>query len=135
MIRWVISSLIAGTPRAVQRVAGEPERVRLVEPHARLGAGKGAAREETDPVQHRRAGVGLDERVAVIDLGTLGHAAEQPAGPVVGQQRGGIIDELAMHIVPRHRGGDPVEVDGRHTAGRSIRAAVASFIHFIPVVD
>ena len=101
-------------PKPARRVERQPQRVLFVEPHPRRGVREGAATEEADPVQHLRLGVGRDVGAAVLDLRPLGHAPEQPPRPLVGQHRGRVVEELAVDIVGRHRGGDPVDVDGHH---------------------
>ena len=85
--------------------------------------GEGAAREQTDPIQPARRGVGLDERVAVVDLRPLGHAPKQPPRALVGQELRGVGHELLVHVELRHGGGDAVEM-GHGRRGVLVGAAV-----------
>jgi hypothetical protein len=104
-------------PERIEGAAGEVEGVRLEEAHPRGGVGKGAAPEEAHPVERARRRIRLDERVAMVDLRPVGHALEQPPRALVREQRRRVLNELAMHVVGRHRRGDPVEVGRLHSAG------------------
>ena len=98
----------------VQALHREVEGVALVELHPRRGVGEGAALEEAAAVQHRRIGIGGEERIAVLDLAAVRHPAEQLPQPFVGQQLRGVLDELVMDVMRRDSRPDRIDVGRWH---------------------
>ncbi len=84
------------------------------EAHARRRVGERPAREQADAVQFAWRGVRLDERVAMLDLGPVGHAPEQPPRALVGQELRRKGHELGVDVELRHGRGDMVEMGHGH---------------------
>ena len=93
------------------RLTRQRQRRIAIQRHARAGGWKVAAPIEPLAVEDviARLRSWREERIAMLDVGQIGHAVEQRAAPRIGQRGAGEVHELGVDVILRNRGADPVE--------------------------